>query len=85
MLACLDKLWDQKQTLKELQSLAQLMSQKFRWQSAWCMVNGFVDSLLHDALECADLAHDCSQAVLSLPDYATPQAGKLVNAQHRQS
>ena len=47
------------------------------------MVNGF--SLLHDALECADLAHDCSQAVLSLPDYATPQARKLVKAQHRQS
>ena len=47
------------------------------------MVDGFVDSLLHDALECADLAQDNSQAVLSLPDYAyaTPQAWKLVNAQ----
>ena len=45
------------------------------------MVDGFVDSLLHDALECADLAQDGSQAVLSLPDFATQQAQKLVNAQ----
>ena len=41
------------------------------------MVDGFVDSLLHDALECADLAQDDSQAVLSLPDYATQQDGSL--------
>ena len=41
------------------------------------MVNGLADALLCDALECADLAQDCSQAVLNLSDHAQ----KLVNAQ----
>ena len=45
------------------------------------MVNGLVHALLCEALECVDLAQDYFEAVVNLPDYATPQARQLINAQ----